>query len=603
LIDLKMQEFLMADRTQFEKTRNSPGENAGCNLFGMQGLKFKKVCSFCICFILAFGGALAQAFSASASMETGYLIKHVYSGMVYIDAGSGSELEEGQRLTVRRKKDNDGDDSADPIGQVEIDSVVAASAAAKIVFATSDILPGDRAYPVRSAAPETGPSTASVQEPRSVQVAEYSQSNQPAPRASGRVSSRPVPREKNLIRGSVGIDYSTLQVTGTDASSSQFGFFLRLDASRIAGSHWDARGYYRGRLQTRTNSRGEETLSDLINRTYHLYATYDNPSSNWVFGAGRLYVPWASSLNTIDGFYLGRKFGRQTAGVFMGTTPDPTSWNYNADRQMGGVFYNIQGGSFESFRYDSTSGIALSRIDLNPDRQFGFFENNFFYKRYLSVYSNVEADLLTGERNGNRNEAVLSRSYFNVRIQPHKNISFNVNHNYFKNIPTFDSRLIGTGLLDEFLFQGLSGGFRISLPYRLTIFANTGRSSRTGDRTTSWNYLAGASASDILHSGIRLAYRYSRFDSSFGSGTYHSASASRDIGDILQFEIQGGQQDYRSLYTNQDRARFVNGNVDWFLGRRFFLGGSVTAYRGSVQDYNQFFLRLGLRFDNRRGGW
>jgi hypothetical protein len=388
---------------------------------------------------------------------------------------------------------------------------------------------------------------------------------------------------------------------GSEAESSQFGFMLRLDASRLAGTHWNAQGYYRGRFQTRTTSAGQETLNDLINRTYQLNIAYENPGSKWVAGVGRLYLPWASSLDTLDGLYVGRKFGRQTAGVFMGTAPDPTSWNYSPDRRLGGVFYNLEGGSFEALRYDSTAGIALSWRQWRPDRKFGFFENNFFYKRYLSVYSSIEADLLSGEQNGGVSEAVLSRSYFTFRVQPDKRVSFNVNHNYFRNIPTFDTRLIGTGLLDDFLFQGVSGGFRLSLPYGIRVHGNTGRSSRTGDRKASWNYLAGASVSDILNTGLRAGFRFSRFDSSFGRGTYQSVSLSKEIGSRLQFEVQGGQQDFKSIFTNQDRARFVNGSVDWSVGRQYFVGGGLTVYRGQVQDYNQFFLRLGYRFDNHRG--
>jgi len=41
-------------------------------------------------------------------------------------------------------------------------------------------------------------------------------------------------------------------------------------------------------------------------------------------------------------------------------------------------------------------------------------------------------------------------------------------------------------------------------------------------------------------------------------------------------------------------------DVDYFLGRKYFLGGGLTVYRGRIQDYNQFFVRFGYRFDNRR---
>ena len=78
--------------------------------------------------------------------------------------------------------------------------------------------------------------------------------------------------------------------------------------------------------------------------------------------------------------------------MFAGSTPDPTSWNYNPDRQLLGSFVNYTSGSFESVRFTSTAGVAVSRIRWRPERQFAFFENALFYKRYLSIYHNLEAD-------------------------------------------------------------------------------------------------------------------------------------------------------------------------------------------------------------------
>ncbi|MEJ2111602.1 MAG: hypothetical protein P8Z37_17170, partial [Acidobacteriota bacterium] len=381
------------------------------------------------------------ASDAYGSVDAGYRIKFVYSGAVYLDAGSRSGLEVGQKLSVRRSPT----ESETPVpaggegivGQVEIESVTAASAAGKVVFATSEIIPGDFAYPEADSSLPSASQAKGNRDRDNIQTAALIGAPPPAAfqgRSQRSTASRL--RETNILRGRVGIDFSTLQVSGSDADSSQFGFMLRLDATRIGGTHWNIQGYHRGRWQSRTRSYNRETLTDLINRTYHLNVTYENPESNWVAGFGRLYVPWASNLSTLDGFYAGRKFGRQTAGIFFGLAPDPTSWDYSMDRRLGGAFYNIEGGSFDSVRYDSTAGIAVSWLQWKPDRQYGFFENNLFYKRYISIYSNIEADLLTGEMNGNRSEVVLSRSTFIIQLQPHERIRLNFNQNYFRNIPT-----------------------------------------------------------------------------------------------------------------------------------------------------------------------
>jgi hypothetical protein len=536
---------------------------------------------------------------ADPAITNEFRVKHVYRDTVYLEAGSAAGLSQGQRLMIRRGGPaTEGTDRA-AIAEIEIESVSPTSSAARIVSSKLDVSPGDLAFLSDESVRQKKRDMSAQEIQKYAQVVSFSDGIPPEQEVRESIPKPPLP-EINHIQGRIGVDYSALQIPGSDNGTSQFGFMLRLDARRLGGTHWNISGYHRGRFQSRRDTVQQETLTDLINRTYHLSINYDNPGSRWVVGAGRLYVPWASSLSTIDGFYLGRRFGKETAGIFGGTTPDPSSWNYDADRQMGGAFVNTERGSFDSFRFSSTAGIALSRINWQPDRQFGFFENGIFYKRYLSIYSNVEADLLLESQNSGKQEVVLSRNYFTVRLQPHEAISFDINENYFRNLPTFDVRLIGTGLLDKFLFQGLSGGFRLALPYRFGIYANTGRSSRTGDYKPSWNYMGGATAADILHSGIRLDYRYSRFDSSFGRGTYQSLSANRDLGEKFRFEVQAGRQALESSFSDQNRARFINGNVDWYLGARYFLGFGVTVYRGQVQNYNQYFINLSYRFDNRR---
>jgi len=99
---------------------------------------------------------------------------------------------------------------------------------------------------------------------------------------------------------------------------------------------------------------------------------------------------------------------------------------------------------------------------------------------------------------------------------------------------------------------------------------------------------------------MRAEYRYSRFDSSFGRGTYQSFTLDRELGERLRFELQAGQQDITSEFRSQSRARFINGSVDWYLGPHYFLGAGLTAYRGQVQTYNQYFINLGYRFDNHK---
>jgi hypothetical protein len=522
-------------------------------------------------------------------------IKFVSADAVYMEGGSSDGLAAGQKLLIKRKG------SEESVGQIEIESVASSSAVGRILSGSANIKPGDVAF----FSPEEMEKTDLGGAAKYPQVISFTEDD-PLDREIRENLPKPPSPEVNRIRGRIGFDFGYMQQR--EVASSLYGVTLRIDATRLGGSHWNLRGYYRGYRHSTEGNSVAPTLVDLVNRTYHLSLNYENPNSHWVVGAGRLFVPWASSLDTLDGFYLGRRIGIATAAIFAGSAPDPTSWDYDPHRQMAGGLINFESGSFDAWRFTSTSGVALTRVNWRPDRQFGFFQNGIFFKRYLSVYSDVQVDLLDqpsssaigGVPSTAQRTLALSRSYLTVRLQPFRALNLDFSENYFRNIPTFDQRLLSTGLLDKYLFQGLSGGFHLDLPYRLGIYSTIGQSTRSGDSKPSWDGLAGVSASNILHTGIRADFRYSKFDSSFGGGIYKSLTLARDFGDALQFDIQLGQQNVFSTFTSQNRSRFINGNLNWLLGRHFYLGAGISLYRGDSEHYQHSYATLGLRFDNRK---
>src|SRR5258708_25722513 len=98
-----------------------------------------------------------------------------------------------------------------------------------------------------------------------------------------------------------------------------FGMVARADITRMGGSHGNLNGYWRGGVQS-TAAPAQSSIQDLINRTYQMSLTYVNPASHWTAGIGRLYLPWASSLEVIDGGYVARELSsRNILGVFGGS--------------------------------------------------------------------------------------------------------------------------------------------------------------------------------------------------------------------------------------------------------------------------------------------
>ncbi len=543
--------------------------------------------------------------AAHPDFRTAFHIKYVAAGTAYLDGGRGAGLTEGMKLVVRETPTGSAVAAAsgkddDIIAELEVSSVAEASAVTDIHTPKRDVKPGDLAY--LSAQDEQSlvqQNTLSATR-KYPTVISFTEGDTLDEEARVQIPRPPLP-SVNRARGRIGVDYMGTMFHGsTGGSNTNIGLVARMDMTRIGGTYWNLTGYWRGRLNSSSYT-GTATVQDLLNRTYQMSLNYDNPNSAWVAGVGRMYLPWATSLDTIDGGYFGRRVGHgATLGLFAGSTPDPTSYNYNPNRRIGGAFVNFEGGSFDQFRYTSTSGIALSTINWKIDRPFVFFENGIYYKRYVSIYDSFQADSPVGYQAGGSPGAGVGRNFLTVRFQPHERIEFDANYSYFRDLPTFNPTLVGTSLLDKYLFQGFSGGVRLEVIKNIWVYTNLGRSNRSGDTSNSLNSLYGLTFGRIPWAKIRADAHYAHFNSSFGNGYYESISLSRTLSDSFRLEVLGGKQNFVSSLSTNSNNKFVTSNLEMNIGTHYFLQGGYTVSRGVSQDYDQWLLSLGYRFDTRR---
>ena len=547
--------------------------------------------------------SVAAVQQANPDLRVAYRIKYVAEGVAYLEGGRNDGLTEGMKLHVKSldpssKPTAAKGEEAQVVAELEVASVALSSSVGEIYNPTRPVAVGDWAY-LTSDEIQAMIVQHSLSATRKYPVVIAFSEGDTLDEEARLVIPRPPLPEINRARGRIGFDYSGVANHGAGGGlSSNAGMMIRTDITRINGTYWNLTGFWRGRLSNRSTST-QTTIQDLINRTYTIGLTYDNPNSNWVAGFGRLYLPWATSLDSIDGGYFGRKLkDGVTAGIFAGTSPDPTSWSYDPNRRLGGAFVNFEGGSFDDLRYTSTSGMGISMLKWNVDRPFVFFENGIFYKRYLSIYHSLQADSPSGNAIVAAPGAGISRSFLTFRVQPVPRVELDLNHTYFRDIPTFDPQLIGTGLLDKYLFQGFSGGARVQVVSDVWTYVTLGRSSRSGDAQASWNQLYGVTVGRMPWIGLRTDVHYSKFNSSFGSGSYESVSFSRNFHETLRWELLGGRQSFASP-TSGYASHFVTGNFEAALGPNYFVQTGYTWNRGGSQNYDQWLFTFGYRFDSR----
>ena len=539
---------------------------------------------------------------ANPDLRTVFHVKFVQQDAAYIDAGRNEGIAEGMKLVVV----NAGPDGAPParasaVAELTVVGIAETSAVTEIHVLERAVVAGDLAYLSDSdlqALVQQHSLSSTRKYPAVISFTEGDDALDEEARVQD-VPRPPLP-SVNRMQGRLGFDYfGTHSLDASQANGRDLGVVLRADFTRMGGSYWNFQGYYRGTINS-TSAASQTTLQQLINRTYHLGLIYDNPTRAWVAGFGRLYLPWANSLDTIDGGYLGRRLHSGViTGIFAGSTPDPTSWNYSPNRQIGGAFINFSGGSFEAFHYSSTSGAGISLLSGAVNRPFLFFENSLSYRHNFSIYSALQTDSPAGNAAVAAPGAGIGSSFFTMRWSPVQRVQLDFNHTYFRNIPTFDATLVGTGLLDKYLFQGISGGVRVDLVKEIAIYTELGRSNRTGDSRMALNTMYGVTFGRVPWLDLRADVHYSHFDSSFGSGSYRAASLSRNLNERLRVEILAGDQAFTSTLAGNQSARFVTATVENDVGSYLFTQGGFTFYRGQQQNYNQWMLMLGYRFDSK----
>ncbi len=551
-----------------------------------------------------FAGLASHITRAQSLQPTLFHVLHVEDTSVYIDVGRNLGLHEGAKLLLFH--DDSSSDltgverlSAKPVAELKVLIVADSSAVCGVLNPSKDVQVGDVGYIARDPRPLGSNDGALIQandHPISMGFLDGDpRDDEMEPVAKNRAA----PPGHNSVR--IGLDYDGTQVQG-GFRATETGFQIDADMTKIIGTNWNFTGYWRSRFRetySGINGAQIETLADRINRTYHIGLYYDSPTSAIIAGFGRLSVPGAPSLSTIDGGYFGRKMTRHlTLGIFGGSTPDPSAWDYNPNERIAGIFTNIEYGDFSGLHFSGAEGVALTMFQWQVARQFAFFENTLSWKRYLWFYNSTQVDAarVSPVPGAGSNNTGISFTSSSIRLQPMQRLNLGLDHSYSNSLPTFDPNLLGTTLLDKYIFQGLSVDARYELPYRVSVFTQIGRSKSIADAKQMWNQMYGISIGNILNSGIHADLRYSKFDSTFGQGNYRALSISRSLRDAFQLELLAGSQSLVSESTTNTASRFVTGSVTWSLGPRYFFETGYTWSKGNSMNYQQWNTMFGYRF-------
>lgn len=540
----------------------------------------------------------------AAPGRTDFHVKYVSGNDVYIDGGSSSGLAQGTELILRQSTALTDQQAAGTtlapgiVARLKVISVASTSAVCEVEATRRDLAEGDVVSLPDNEIKKLVDQDAVGSTRHYPMVISFTDGDPMDEEVRDEVPRPPLP-EVNEMRGRFGFDMSTIQALNAGGgTTNEYGMVVRADFNRLFGTHWNLNGYWRGEFTH--DPAAQQSIQDVIDRTYLMSLSYVNPDSSWSASIGRMYVPYAASLETIDGLYLGYKTSYSTdLGLFAGSTPDPSAWNYNPQDRIGGLFFNAHGGSWDTIHYSTTVGGGVQMTKWTVNRPFIFTENDFSYKKVFSVYHSMQIDKPTANPGSPAVSAGIGQSLLSIRYQVHPRVALDLSDTYFRDVPTYDPVLVGTGLLDQYLYQGLNGGVRAEFPLHLVGYVSLGQSNDSNDKKNSLNEQFGLTAMRIWRTGLIADARYSKFDSAFATGTYRTVSLSRGLGDRFRLDVMGGLYGYSSPLAATSNSFYINSLFDMNLGAKMFFEGAFTTERGGTFDYNQFTTTLGYRFDNR----
>ena len=543
--------------------------------------------------------------SSPSAVRSTFEVRYISGTNVYIDGGRDAGLTEGMTLVLKQDPTKPATDPSNAaiepgvIARLKVVALASTSAVCEIDKAARDLAPGDVVALPDDEVEQMVEKSALGNTRQYPMIISFSDGDPLDEEVRDAIPRPPLP-EVNQLRGRLGFDASTITQRGQGGiTTNEYGMVFRADFTRILGTHWNLNGYWRGEFQTGSTP-SQPTIQDVLNRTYLMSLSYINPDSRWSAGVGRLYLPWASSLEAIDGAYVGRQFNaRTTLSLFAGSTPDPAAWDYNPQRRIGGVYFNLHGGGYDGFHYSSTAGGGVEMLKWTITRPFAFTENEFSFKRYFSLYHSMQIDKPTANPSTPAVGLGLGQSLLSLHVQVHPRVTLELTDTYFRDVPTYDATLVGTGLLDAYLYQGVNGGARVELPLHIAGYFSLGQSSDSTDPKNSLNKQFGVTAARIWRTGLEADVRYSKFWSAFATGTYTTLTLSRDLMEQFRVNVQAGRYAYSSTSAANSGSDFLNTMVDMNLGSRLFVESMFTAQRGGALNYNQWTNTVGFRFNNR----
>jgi hypothetical protein len=290
------------------------------------------------------------------------------------------------------------------------------------------------------------------------------------------------------------------------------------------------------------------------------------------------------------------------AGGFYGVEPAPFDLGFAPGvRKFGG--YGVLEGPHG--RRNSIGYVRLQNGGL-VERSVVTFSNFVPIATRVFLYQTGEYDL-TGPAGQGRGG--LAYFFLNGRVGVTKHVDVAADYHRGRSIDTrsitediLSGRPIPTGAIEGLLYESTGGRVTVEVLPRVRVNGGYTRDRNNSDSTATGRITAGASASDIRHTGLDLTLSFARTDQSTGRHGSEYVSIGRQFGRALYFSGNYSTSLSVVTFTRSDGisvqtrpfTRQVGANAVVNMGRRLSL--LVTADRTLDDTSKEFRVLTGITY-------
>lgn len=390
--------------------------------------------------------------------------------------------------------------------------------------------------------------------------------------------------EAAMLTGRFSIQsYSSFSNLPGVINTQRWRYTLSSESKNLWGSDIDFSNYITFSYNTQEWKKTKNNIGNSI-RFYDFSLQYYLTGSLHM-RAGRYINPKISSISSIDGLQLEKKWDNYYGGLVAGSRPDFSNFGYNIKLFESGAYFG-RSDTLQRGVMNNTIAFFNQTNNFKTDRRYLYFQHDDYIFTNLNLFLSSEIDLYKRERGQGKNAISLTSLYFMSRYSPVGWMALSLSYDARKNVIYYETfRNIADSLFDKETRQGIRGGITLRPFSTVLMGLDAGYRFEKNDIRPSRNFSGYLSWASVPLLGLTVSLNGTNLISSYVEGFMYGGTIYKDLFNSLLSASLG----YRRVeYTftsvkNKLREDIISADLSLLVMKNIYL---ITSYEGEFASLN-----------------